>query len=56
MAKTSAPLFGFLLFFLEELEAVVEGGDDLRLGDAEPRARRDVARAVGADRRVLAEC
>ena len=39
---------------LEQLDALVKRRDDLGLRDAEPRARRDVDRAVGADGRVLA--
>merc|ERR1719272_1701795 len=45
--------FGF--FFLEELEAVVQCGDDLCFGDAESGRWRNVACAVLADWRVFAE-
>jgi hypothetical protein len=42
-----------LLLFREKLEPVVKSCDDLRLGDAEARRGRDVARPVLADGRVL---
>eukprot|EP00047_Mylnosiga_fluctuans_P002393 m.224306 g.224306 ORF g.224306 m.224306 type:complete len:412 (-) comp11077_c0_seq1:31-1266(-) len=44
---------GLLLLGLERLEAVVQLGDDLGLGDAEAVAGRDVARAVLANGGVL---